>query len=94
MNKNIIKFLNLSYLNDKEIFINNKNNKIKSKHVIIKTVNKIKESEIKNYNIKMSNLANLNEKEEIININNDFHNKLKEIDHIINNIKYIEYYTN
>ena len=91
MNNNILNLFNLSFLSDNKIHNNllfNKNNKLKSRSNILKQCNKIKEE------IKLSNLSKLNDYIEINHINNDLENKLKEIDNIINSLKYIEYYSN
>ena len=86
-NNNILNLFNLSFLSDNNLLFK-KNNKLKSKSNILKYCNKIKEE------IKLSNLAKLNDYVEINYINNDLENKLKEIDYIINSLKYIEYYSN
>ena len=90
-NNNILNLFNLSFLSDNKIHNNllfKKNNKLKSKSYILKQCNKIKNE------INLSNLAKLNNNNEIKYINNDLENKIKEIDCIINSLKYIEYYSN
>lgn len=82
MNENI-NLSNLYYL------LNNKILK-KKKSSIIKYCKKIKEVEINSSKIEISNLAKLNNN----NINNSLENKIKDIDNIINSLKYVEYYSN
>ena len=78
MYNNIINNNNLSLLSNDILFT--KNNKLKSKNTILKKFKNLQDS------IKVSNLSNINN-ENYIKINS-------EIENIINNIKYIECYSN
>ena len=91
MNKNKINLLNLSYLSNDIIFNKNKKNSL------INNYNKLKNREITTTKLLISNLSKFDNTEnnnKIMNLNNSLQTKLKEIDNIINNLKYIEYYSN
>jgi hypothetical protein len=89
--KNLIKLSTIS-----ELYVFNKKNKkwsLKSKDKILKECNNIKKKQLKSSSTMLLNLAKLNTNQNIVEVTNicdTLHNKISNIDNIINCLKYIE----